>query len=256
MNGLLAGIGARIVYIGEQTGDSLLLLLRSLLDCRWAFARPRRIAAQMKRVGNETLLIASGISLFIGMVLALQIGSALKRFEAESTISAIISYSMIKELGPVITALLLAGRIGAAIAAEIGTMQVNEEIDALHTLGISPVRYLAMPRFIACTTMLPILVIYASAVGIAGGGLVANSYFDIGWRAYFDGAFNTLDAMDLVESILKSALFGAIIATVACQRGFQTRGGAEGVGRAITSCVVTCFVCIIIADYFVTRFLL
>jgi len=256
MNGFLAGVGARIVYICDQTGDSLLLLLRSLLDCRWAFARPRRIAAQMKRVGNETLLIASGISLFIGMVLALQIGSALKRFEAESTISAIIAYSMIKELGPVITALLLAGRIGAAIAAEIGTMQINEEIDALHTLGISPVRYLAMPRFIACTTMLPILVIYASAVGIAGGGLVANAYFDIGWRAYLDGAFNSLDGMDLVESVVKSALFGAIVAIVACQRGFQTRSGAEGVGRAITSCVVTCFVCIIIADYFVTRFLL
>ena len=256
MSGVTAGLGARVVGACYQTGDSLMLLLRSLRDCRWLFAHPRRIAAQMKRVGNDTLLIAGGIALFIGMVLGLQIGTALERFEAESTIATIISYAMIKELGPVITALLLAGRIGASIAAEVGTMQVNEEIDALHTLGISPVRYLAMPRFVACTTMLPVLVVYASVIGVVGGGLVANTYFDIGWRAYFDNAFETLDYMDVVENVLKSVLFGAIVATVACQRGFQTRGGAEGVGRAITSCVVTCFVCIIIGDYFVTRFLL
>ena len=253
---MISDLGTRVISVCDQAGDSLLLLARSVRECRWVFAHPRRITTQMKRVGNDTLIIASGIALFIGMVLGLQIGTALERFEAESTISAIISYAMIKELGPVITALLLAGRIGASIAAEVGTMQVNEEIDALHTLGISPVRYLAMPRFVACTTMLPVLTIYASLVGVVGGGLVANAYFDIGWYAYFDGAFETLDYMDLVENVLKAWLFGAIVATVACRRGFRTRGGAEGVGRAITSCVVTCFVCIIVGDYFVTRFLL
>ena len=256
MNGFFTAIGARILTVSDQAGDTVVLLLKSLAECRHVLSHPHRIVVQMKRVGNDTLLIASAIALFIGMVLGLQVGNTLHRFNSESALASVIAYTMIKELGPVITALLLAGRIGASIAAEVGTMQVNEEIDALHTLGINPIRYLAMPRFVACTTMLPVLVTYASIVGIVGGGLIASAYFDIGWRAYFDTAFTSMDWGDVMEGIVKSLLFGAIVAVVACQRGFRTRGGAEGVGRAITSCVVTCFICIIIGDYFVTRFML
>jgi phospholipid/cholesterol/gamma-HCH transport system permease protein len=210
----------------------------------------------MKRIGNDTLLIAAAIALFIGMVLALQSGYTLRQFNFQSAVGKLVAFSMFKEMAPVITALLLAGRIGAAIAAEIGTMKVNEEIDALHTLGISPIRYLVMPRFVACVTMLPVLTIYASIVGVFGGAIVANAYFDMSFYQYFKSAFETMKSSDVAEGLIKALIFGAIVATVASHRGLSTRGGAEGVGNAITTCVVTSFICIIIGDYFVTRFMM
>ena len=256
MSRFIAAVGARVLQASFEAGDMIVLLAQCIRESWHALAHPRRILVQMKRVGNDTLIIAAAIGLFIGMVIALQVGSKFQEFDLEVVISGVVAYSMIKELGPVITALLLAGRVGAAIAAEIGTMQINEEIDALHTLGISPVRYLAMPRFVACTLMLPVLVIYASMIGIIGGGIVADVYFHIGWRAYFDAAFDALKMSGIVEGLVKAVLFGAIVSIIACQRGFRTRGGAEGVGRAITSAVVTAFISIIICDYFVTRFML
>ncbi len=210
---------------------------------------------QMKRIGNDTLFIAAAMALFIGMVLALHSGYTLRRFDFEQALASIVALSMVKEMGPVITGLLLAGRIGATITAEIGTMQVNEEIDALHTLGVSPIRYLAMPRFLACVTMLPVLVAYASIVGIFGGAIVAAAYFDMSFHMYFQTASNAMDSRHDRRPD-QGVLFGAIVAVVACHRGFSTRGGAEGVGRAITSCVVTSFICIIIGDYFMTRFMM
>jgi phospholipid/cholesterol/gamma-HCH transport system permease protein len=234
----------------------VVLFAQSVRECRGAPAHPERIFVQMKRIGNDTLFIASAISLFIGMVLALHSGYTLRKFDFERALASIVALSIVKEMGPVITGLLLAGRIGAAIAAEIGTMQVNEEIDALHTLGISPVRYLAMPRLIGCVTMLPILVAFASIVGIFGGGVIASLYFDMTYHQYFQTAFQAMVFKDIAEGQIKAVLFGAIIATIACHRGFSTRGGAEGVGRAITNCVVTSFICIIIGDFFVTRFMM
>ena len=256
MNGFLHAVGRQVIVTCEETGDVLVLFGRSMSECRYAFANPRRMLAQMKRIGNDTLFMAAAVALFIGMVLALHLGHTLRKFEYESAIAPVVALSMVKEMAPVITGLLLAGRIGAAIAAELGTMQINEEVDALHTLGISPVRYLAMPRFVGCVTMLPLLVICAAMVGILGGAAVASAYFDIGFQSYFDSAFESMEMRDVAEGLVKAFLFGAIVAVVACQRGFRTRGGAEGVGRAITSCVVSCFICIIICDYFVTRFML
>lgn len=256
MNGFLQTVGNRVIAACQETGDAVVLLGRSLQECRHAFAHPHRIFVQMKRIGNDTAFMASAVALFVGMVLALHTGYTLRNFEAEEAMAAVVAFSMIKEMGPVITGLLLAGRIGAAIAAEVATMQINEEIDALHTLGINPVRFLAMPRLIGCVTMLPVLVLCASMVGILGGAAVASVYFDISFHAYFDNAFEYMEMSDVAEGFIKAALFGAIVAVVACQRGFRTRGGAEGVGRAITSGVVTSFVCIIICDYFVTRFML
>ena len=135
-------------------------------------------------------------------------------------------------------------------------MQVNEEIDALHTLGINPIRYLAMPRLLASVTMLPVLVMCASAVGILGGAAIASAYFDIGMNAYFKTAFDAMVFGDIAEGVVKAILFGAIIAVIGCQRGFRTHGGAEGVGRAITSSVVTSFVAFFICNYFVSRFMI
>jgi len=256
MRTVLAAIGAYVLYVCQETGDTLVLLVQSLRDCRYALQHPDRIVTQMKRAGHDTLFIASGIGLFIGMVVSLQVGDVLRVVRLEGILSKVVAHSMVRELGPVITALLLAGRVGASIAAEIGTMQVNEEIDALHTLGISPTRFLAMPRFVACVIALPLLVVYASLIGIAGGAIIASAQFDIGWRIYFDAVWETLDFFEIRMNLTKATIFGAIVAVIACQRGFRTRGGAEGVGHAITSAVVTSFICIIISDYFVTRLMM
>jgi phospholipid/cholesterol/gamma-HCH transport system permease protein len=256
MNSFLAQLGEAVIRTCEETGEMLVLFAQSLRECRYAGRNPRRVFVQMKRIGNDTLFIAAAIALFIGMVLGLHSGYTLRRFDFTEALASIVALSMVKEMGPVITGLLLAGRVGASITAEIGTMRVNEEIDALHTLGISPVRYLAMPRFIACFIMLPVLVVYAGIVGILGGGAVASTYFDIGMRSYLDMAFDSMEFRDVAEGLIKAVVFGAIVAVVACRSGFRTRGGAEGVGKAITSAVVTSFICIIISDYFITRFMM
>ena len=205
-------------------------------------------------VKSQTVVLITGA--FTGMVLGAQTYFQFHKVKMDTATLAVVGVSMCDELGPVLTALMVAGRVGAAIAAELGTMRVNEEIDALYTLGISPIRYLAMPRFVGCVTMLPILVVYASIVGMFGGAIIASAYFDMTFAVYFKAAFKSLDMSDVGEGLLKALLFGAIVAVVSIHRGLSTRGGAEGVGRAITSCVVTCFIWIIIGDYFVTRFMM
>jgi phospholipid/cholesterol/gamma-HCH transport system permease protein len=249
-------IGQRLFGTCEEAGNMVVLFVESLRECRRVAEHPRRIFVQMKSIGNDTAFIASAISFFIGMTLALYSGNALREFSYTDALPGLVANSIVKEMAPVITALLLAGRIGAAIAAELGTMRVNEEIDALYTLGISPIRYLAMPRFVGCVTMLPVLVTYASFVGIFGGGIIATAHFNMTWGTYFTAAFKSLDMSDVREGLLKATLFGAIVAVVSVHRGLSARGGAEGVGRAITSCVVTCFIWIIICDYFVARFMM
>ena len=252
----LSMLGARVIAACGSAGMMVILLIQSLRDCRYALKKPERLTTQMKRMGNDTLFIAAALSLFIGMVLALHSGYSLRKFDFQQALPTIVALSIVKEMAPVISGLLMAGRVGASITAEIGSMQVNEEIDALHTLGISPIRYLAMPRFIGCVTMLPVLVIYAGLVGIAGGGVVANAYFGMGYHTYFDTAFKTMHMMDVVEGLIKAFVFGAIVAVISCHYGFSTRGGAEGLGRSITATVVTSFITIIVGDYFVTRFMM
>ena len=253
---LVQNLGARLYLACEEAGNMVVLFVQNIRECRHVGQHPHRVFVQMKNIGNDTLFIASAISLFIGMVLALQTGQALRQFQYTAVLPSVVALSLVTEMAPVITALLLAGRVGAAIAAEIGTMRVNEEIDALHTLGISPIRYLAMPRFVGCISMLPILVIYASLVGMFGGAIIASAYFDMSFATFFKGAFNSMVVRDVLEGQYKALLFGVIVATVSIHRGLSTRGGAEGVGRAITTCVVTSFICIIVGDYFVTRFMM
>jgi phospholipid/cholesterol/gamma-HCH transport system permease protein len=253
---LVQNIGARLFLVCEEAGNMVVLFAQSLRECRYMARHSNRVYAQMKSIGNDTLFIAAAISLFIGMVLSLHTGQALRQFQYTAVLPSVVALSIMKEMAPVITALLLAGRIGASITAEIGTMRVNEEIDALLTLGISPIRYLGMPRFVGCISMLPLLVVYASVIGMFGGAIIANAYFDMSYTTYFKGALDAMVVSDIVEGIVKAALFGAIVATVAIHRGLSARGGAEGVGRAITSCVVTSFIGIIICDYFVTRLML
>ncbi len=248
-----------IINLGQRFLDSLyflgslgVLFLRML---RWIFTPPvevRRTLIQAKRTGADSLPIISVISLFIGLILALQIAYLMQRLGSEMYIASIVALSIVRELGPVITALVVAGRVGAAIAAEIGTMQVTEQIDALQTLAYSPIKYLVVPRFLALMLMLPLLTLYANAIGIFGGYAMCVYKLGITSGMYLNITFDAILYKDLFTGLFKSIFFGMIIAISSCYQGLKVTGGAEGVGRATTDAVVNSFILIIIADCFFT----
>ncbi|UJS18417.1 MAG: ABC transporter permease [Candidatus Jettenia sp.] len=249
----IAYIGIKALTLFQLTGELLQLFASTLYWCKYAFGNIDKIFHFMVKMGVNTLPIATFTSLFVGMVMVLQTGYTLEKFGMAESLGAIVPIAMARELGPVLTALLLAGRIGAAITAEIGTMTVSEEVDALKTLGINPVRYLAMPRFLACLCMLPVLVIYADVIGILGGASVAATYFHIPTKIYFDRMAESLQFIDIIKGLTKAAVFGATIAIVGCRYGLEAKGGAAGVGEATTRSVVCSFVTIYILNYFITR---
>lgn len=249
----LAYVGIKALDLFQLAGELLQLFISTLYWCNQAFRNLDKIFYFMVKMGVNTLPIAGFTSLFVGMVMVLQTGYTLEKFGMAESLGAIVPIAMARELGPVLTALLLAGRIGAAITAEIGTMNVSEEIDALRTLGINPIRYLAMPRFLACLCMLPVLVVYADAVGILGGAAVASAYFNIPTRIYFDRMADNLEVLDIMKGLIKAAIFGVTIAIVGCRYGLSAKGGAAGVGEATTKSVVCAFVSIYIINYFITR---
>ena len=236
----------------RDTGERLRLLLLVLGGLPDALAHPHRVAVQMVRVGWESLPIIGLMAVFTGMVVGLYSGRALESVGGERTQATIVAVALVKEMVPILTALLSAGRIGAAFAAEIGTMNVNEEIDALTTLGVNPVGYLCVPRFVACLVMVPALVMFGNVIGIFGGAVVGSTYFNISYSGYLRIVTGALDLRDITEGLTKAVVSGAIVALISCHKGFTTRGGASGVGRAITGCVVDCFVWIFVANYFVT----
>lgn len=207
-----------------------------------------RFFQQAKLIGVESLPLVSLLALFQGVILALNTAYQFKRLGSEMYIAGVISVSMVRELGPVITALILVGRIGAAFTAEIATMQVTEQVDALRTLANDPVRYLVVPRLLALVIMLPLLTLYANAVGIFGGYTICVYKLLISSKLYLNITFDSLLFKDLYSGLFKSLVFGGIIALVSCYEGFAVTGGAEGVGRATTRCVVSSFILIIAAD--------
>ena len=192
------------------------------------------------------------------MVLALQTGSALVLYGSQSVIGSIVGLSMVKELGPVMTSLLVAGRVGSAMAAEIGAMEIYEEIDALKTLEINPVRYLAMPRLIACLAAVPALVVFVIFIGILGGGVICaiNPQIAVPMNTYYDGIVTSMEVMDILKGLTKALVFGGIIGLVSCYVGFKTSGGARGIGRSTTRAVVVSFLLIFVANYFLTRMMM
>lgn len=248
-------IGGALLGMAEAFGTTVLLIVRTAgYAFRGAMTR-RSVFAQMQEMGARSFPVTSLTLLFTGMVLALQIGfSFLKVFNEPLYVGRIIGISIVKELGPVLTAMVFAGRVGAAIAAEIGTMKVTEQIDALYTLGTNPIRYLAVPRFIAALTMLPMLTIYSDALGIFGGLVVAILRFDIPSTVYLDEV-NALQLREVFHGLIKSVAFGLVVVTVSCYKGLTTTGGAEGVGKSTTAAVVISMVLILVGDYFLSAFL-
>lgn len=247
-----AGLGRQFIDFLYFLGGVSALFLQML---RWVFSPPfefRRTIIQAKRCGWESLPIISLIALFIGLIMALQIAYMMQRFGSEMYIASIVALAIVRELGPVITSLVVAGRVGAAIAAEIGTMQVTEQVDALRALAYSPVKYLVVPRFLALMLMLPLLTVYANILGIFGGYSISVFRLGISSGMYLNITYETLLYKDLFTGLLKSLVFGVIIALSGCYHGLKVSGGAEGVGRATTAAVVTSFIWIIIADCFIS----
>jgi len=223
-----------------------------------AFRRPfdlRNIARQMDRVGVGSIPVVLITATFTGMVLALQSYTGFKRFNAEGLVGTVVALSMTRELGPVLTGLIVAGRAGAAMAAELGTMKVTEQVDALATLGVNPVKYLVTPRLLAGIVMLPMLTALSDVVGIAGGYLLSVRVLDANPEVYIRRTTQYLEVSDIWGGLLKAAVFGALISVVSCYKGFRADGGAEGVGLATTGAVVLSEMLILISDYFLTALL-
>ena len=258
MKGFVEKLGAKILSFVEVLGELLLLFCQSVYFFREAPRNYQNIFVQMAIIGYETLPVASVMAFFVGMVLALQTGMELQKYGGQNIIGAIVGHSLVRELGPVMTSFLVAGRAGSAMAAELGVMTVYEEIDALKTLDINPVRYLAMPRLIACLICVPALVIYADFVGIIGGAVISNLHpkIFVSYATYYDSLTDALKLTEIGHGLIKAIVFGGTIAIVSCYVGFKTTGGARGIGRSTTRSVVLSFMLILVLDYFLTRILM
>jgi phospholipid/cholesterol/gamma-HCH transport system permease protein len=213
---------------------------------------PRLILRQMIEIGFYSLPVVGLTAIFTGMVLALQSFTGFSRFSAESAIPNVVVLSICRELGPVLAGLMVAGRIGAAMAAEIGTMRVTEQIDALSTLSTNPMKYLVAPRLVAGLTMLPCLVVVADIIGVFGGYLVGTVKLGFNPSSYLTQTETYLETMDVVSGLVKAAVFGFIVALMGCYHGYHSRGGAEGVGQATTYAVVSASIMILVFNYLLT----
>jgi len=215
----------------------------------------RELTRQMVKVGFNSIPVVFLTTLFTGGVMALQTFTVLARINAESFVGSGVALSMVRELAAVLSGLIVAGRAGSAMAAELGTMRVTEQIDALEVMATDPVHYLVVPRVWASTMMLPLLVVMGNGVGILGGYLVAVIMMGANPVTYVDRSFQFMDLNDLFSGIIKAGVFGFLLAAIGCQQGFYTAGGAEGVGRSTTAAVVVASIAILISDFFLTRIL-
>jgi phospholipid/cholesterol/gamma-HCH transport system permease protein len=231
-----------LIFLGELLG-ALTHALFHPRGVRWD-----DVAFYMRRAGVQGLPIVGLISLLLGLIIAFMSSIQLKQFGANIYVASLLAIGMVKELGPIMTAILVAGRTGSAFAAEIGTMKVNEEVDALTTMGFNPVRFLAVPKVLAAMIVVPLLTIYADLFGILGGLIVGVTGLDLTVHSYLKETQTSLDLLDIVTSLIKSGVFAVLIAGIGCQRGFEVRGGAEAVGSATTSAVVAAIFLIIVTD--------
>jgi phospholipid/cholesterol/gamma-HCH transport system permease protein len=240
-------VGASLLETVRLVGDVTLFALRMLRWLTWP--RGNIIWPILYQIGVESIPVILVTGGFIGMVLAVQAYDQFALMHMESQLGTVINVTLVKELGPVLAAVMLAGRVGSAMAAELGTMRVTEQIDALTALGAHPVRFLVVPRFLACFLLIPLLTLVADGVGILTGWLFSTRFLGIHSFYYWHHSVNFVTAYDVLSGVAKSVFFGALIALIACHRGFHSRAGAEGVGRAATEAFVFSFVAILIVDF-------
>jgi len=235
-----------------KLGEIVLFTLNAVRHCFTPPFYPRLILRQFLQIGYFSLPVVGLTAIFSGAVLALQSYSGFSRFNAESTIATVVVLSITRELGPVLAGLMVAGRVGASMAAAIGTMKVTEQIDALRTLSTNPFKYLIAPRVIAGVLMLPLLVIVADIIGVMGGYLVSVHSLGFSPGPYISNTFKFLERIDIVSGLTKSAFFGFVISIMGCYFGYNSKGGAEGVGIATTNAVVAASITILLLNYIIT----
>lgn len=242
----------------QNIGEMVVLFWRTLLALPLTWRQRQKVFDQFFEIGNASLLMVCILSFFIGGVIALQTGPVLVERGLASAVGSVVGVSICKELAPVMMSILIAGRIGSAMAAEIGSMRVYQEIDALRTMNINPIHYLVLPRLSAIAIALPMLVIFAVLVGWLGGAFVclANTRIEISFAAFFSSLRDVVQIKDVANGVFKSFIFSLIIAVVSCHQGLVTRGGPRGIGRSVTKAVVNSIVLIVISDYVLTRILL
>lgn len=255
MTSILDRIGLRFIAFFEQTGLWFESLGRTIA---YVFRPPFDIKEwfrQMVRVGVDSIPVVFLTTMFTGMVLALQTFIGFQRVHAEQFVAGVVSLAMLRELSPVLVGLMVTGRVGSSMAAEIGTMKVTEQIDALKALATDPVQYLFVPRVIAGLVMLPFLVVLGDALGIYGGYLVGVKLMKTNPVVYKQNTFQFLQLSDVWSGLVKAGVFGVILTLTGCVRGYHTTGGAEGVGRSTTNAVVSASLIILLADFFLTKLL-
>jgi phospholipid/cholesterol/gamma-HCH transport system permease protein len=242
----------------ENIGEMILLFWRTLQALPFVWRQRQKVFDQFFEIGNASLLMVCMLSFFIGAVLALQTGPVLVERSLASAVGGIVGYAVAKEMAPVMMAILIAGRIGSAMAAEIGSMRVYQEIDALRTMNINPIHYLVLPRMVALAFALPMLVVFAILVAWFGGAVVSdvNNQIGIPFQAFFADLREIVKLKDVANGVFKSFCFAIIIGIVSCHQGLVTIGGPRGIGRSVTKAVVNSIVCIVIFDYLLTRILL
>ena len=247
-----------VLFFFKVTGGLVGLFVETLYWCKAALSNSEKVIQQLLVIGYQTLPVGALIALFSGGVLALQAGPTLAQFGVEENVGGLVGLSIVKEIGPVMAAILVAGRVGSAMTAEIASMSVYEEIDALKTMDINPVRYLVMPRFIATVIALPVLVIYMDVIGWFGGAVVStvNPEVRLPIDIYYNNLAQFVDFTAVINGLVKAMIFGVIISIVCCYVGLKTTGGPREIGRSVTKAVVLSFVLVLVFDYYITRVLL
>jgi phospholipid/cholesterol/gamma-HCH transport system permease protein len=238
----------------QNLGELMLLFVRTLRSLPLCWRHRRKIFDQFFEIGNASLLMVCILSLFIGGVIALLTGPVLVERGLANSVGGLVGLSMCKELAPVMMSILIAGRIGSSMAAEIGSMRVYQEIDALRTMNINPIHYLVLPRLVAIAVALPLLVVFSILVGWGGGALVSatNHQIAVSFGSFFENLREVVEYNDVANGLLKSFVFALVIGVVSCHQGLVTIGGPRGIGRSVTKAVVNCIVLIVILDYLLT----
>ena len=249
----LQGVGHNTLKFLEKLGALAMFAGQAIFHCFTPPFFPKQLGRQFTDIGYYSLPVVGMTALFTGMVLALQSYTGFTRFNAESAIAGVVVLSITRELAPVLAGLMVAGRVGAAIAAEIGTMRVTEQIDALTTLSVNPFKYLVAPRIIAGTIMLPVLVLIGDIIGVFGGYIIAIYRLGFSQGAYLTQTWDIVQTMDVVSGLVKAAVFGFLVALLGCYNGYHSARGAQGVGAATTNAVVSASILILIFNFLLTQ---
>lgn len=242
-------VGAKVFEIVVEVGNAAVF---AALTISWLFRKLPRwsvMVPNLYAIGVSSVPVVAVTGTFIGMVLAVQAHSQFSMMGLATRLGSVINISLVKELGPVLAATMLAGRVGSSMSAELGTMRVTEQIDALSALGTNPIHYLVVPRFLSCVLLIPLLTLMADFMGVIGGAVVSTQLLMVDSYAYWQHSRDYVGSADLFAGIFKSFFFGAAIALISCQRGFNSRAGAEGVGRAATEAFVYSFIAILFIDF-------